>query len=101
MSTAAFDGRGDAVIGAWETMGQVVAARLPADRGQTVTTAPMPGEATNRKHPSVAVAADGSFAVAWAEGTGWNRGGAVAWQVFDADLTAAGDAAGRADGLAV
>jgi hypothetical protein len=33
------------------------------------------------KHPAVAVNSKGEVLLAWAEGTGWNKGGAVAWQV--------------------
>ena len=52
-----------------------------------------------RKHPSVAVNRDGQVLLAWAEGTGWQHGGAVAWQLFTPDLRPVPDAAGRADGL--
>jgi hypothetical protein len=33
------------------------------------------------KHPAVALNSNGDVLLAWAEGTGWNKGGAVAWQV--------------------
>ena len=33
------------------------------------------------KHPAVAINSRGEVLLAWAEGTGWNKGGAVAWQV--------------------
>ena len=60
----------------------------------------VPGEGRGgRRHPAVAAAADGRFCVAWAEGTGWNKGGAVAWQVFGPDGTPVAGEAGRADGV--
>jgi hypothetical protein len=61
----------------------------------------VPGNAKGRKHPSVAIDPRGRFVVAWAEGTGWNRGGSVAWQAFDAEGQSIERTAGRADGLAV
>jgi hypothetical protein len=35
-----------------------------------------------RKHPRLAVGKDGTVLLAWAAGTGWNKGGAVGWQLF-------------------
>ena len=35
--------------------------------------------------------------MAWAEDTGWNKGGSLVWQVFDANGRATGDR-GRVDG---
>ena len=63
----------------------------------------LPGNAqeTNRKHPSVAVDRDGRLLIAWAEDTGWEKGGSVAWQLFDRELRPVPNAAGRADGLPV
>jgi hypothetical protein len=37
------------------------------------------------KHPAVAINSKGEVLLAWAEGTGWNKGGTVAWQVRTAD----------------
>jgi hypothetical protein len=42
-----------------------------------------PGAGKGRKHPAVAVNARGETILAWTEGMGWNRGGSVAWQVYD------------------
>ena len=50
-----------------------------------------------RRHPSLAVNARGEVLLAWSEGTAWQRGGAVAWRVFDKvdrATTDAGNAAG-------
>lgn len=54
--------------------------------------------AAGSKHPTIAVNAAGEFVIAWSEGTGWNQGGAIAWQRFDAQGKPIGQA-GRADGL--
>jgi hypothetical protein len=71
------DGR---VVAAWETQGEVSFARVarPADRISP------PGRPNNRKHPSVAVNARGEVLLAWTEGTGWQKGGDLAWLLFDA-----------------
>lgn len=71
---------GGDVFAAWETQGQVSFARVtrPAD-----PVSP-PGRAGDRKHPAVAVNPKGEVLLAWAEGTGWQKGGHLAWQVFDA-----------------
>ena len=37
----------------------------------------------SRKHPASAVSTSGDTLVVWAEGTGWQRGGDLAGQVFD------------------
>jgi hypothetical protein len=69
-------------VGAWETGGQVFWARLDAAGGQP--TSP-PGEGKGRKHPRIAVNRDGEVFLAWTEGTGWQRGGSLAYQLFDRD----------------
>jgi hypothetical protein len=37
----------------------------------------------SRKHPAIAVSTSGDTLIAWAEGTGWQRSGDLAGQVFD------------------
>jgi hypothetical protein len=41
-----------------------------------------PGNAS-RNHPAVAGIGGGETILVWAEGTGWQKGGALAWEVFD------------------
>jgi hypothetical protein len=41
-----------------------------------------PGEGGNRKHPAIANLPNGQTLLVWTEGTGWKRGGSLAWQVF-------------------
>lgn len=80
---------------AWETARQIHWARQD-DQGR-VLSAPssVPGNG-ERKHPSLATNAKGELLVAWAENTGWQRGGKLAWQQYDAagKPTARGDAPG-------
>ncbi|HYN09781.1 MAG TPA: hypothetical protein VES67_20530 [Vicinamibacterales bacterium] len=86
------------VLAAWETGGQVQYARVDVDI-QTPTVIVPPG-AQPRRHPSLAVNARGEVLMSWSEGTGWQRGGSVAWQVFDR-TGAALPHAGRTAGVAV
>lgn len=99
MSTAAFSGGSGGVVAAWETREQVYFAKLSETQAAAPTESPAPGEGANRKHPAVAVGRDGRFVLAWTEGTGWNKGGAVRWQAFEKDGTPVRDEAGRLDGL--
>lgn len=42
-----------------------------------------PGPSQDRKHPVVLANQHGETLLAWTEGTAWQRGGTVAWQLFD------------------
>src|SRR5438067_9066632 len=81
------------VLGAWENNGQVFFA--PVDRAAPPVAAP--GAGAGRKHPVVAQNALGETLFAWTEGTGWQRGGALAWQLYDRAGKPAGEK-GRLDG---
>jgi hypothetical protein len=86
MSSESFaEGPGGNVVGAWETEEQVYFARIDGSTGKRSAPVAAPGEGIGRKYPAVAVNAQGETILAWTEGMGWNRGGAVAWQVFDRD----------------
>jgi hypothetical protein len=99
MSTAAFaQAQGGNVLAAWETRDQIRFARVGGDvKARDVLSAPGRGE--NRKHPSIAVNGRGEFLLAWTEGTGWAKGGSVAWQVFDERGKPVAGREGRASGL--
>jgi hypothetical protein len=85
MSGASFAAAGPAdVFAAWETNGQVFFARIDPETGAASPPVAPPGDPHNRKHPALAVNARGEALLAWTEGTAWQRGGALAWQVFDA-----------------
>ena len=99
MSTAVIrPAPGGAAI-AWETDGRVFAGLLDTQTGKLSAPIEPPGTSRERKHPSVAVSADGTIALAWTEGMAWNRGGKVAWQVFDAAGKAIEGAAGSVPGV--
>jgi hypothetical protein len=82
-SFALAEGR-DVVVAAWETAGRVAWARIDPTTGRAGDLVPASGPATNQKHPALAVNARGNVMLVWTEDTGWNKGGAVAWQLFDA-----------------
>jgi hypothetical protein len=83
MSSMAFAEGPGGIVGAWETEEQIYFATIKP--GTTECTAPRspPGAGKSRKHPAIAVSTSGDTLVVWAEGTGWQRGGDLAWQVFD------------------
>jgi hypothetical protein len=99
MSTASLARSPHGVLAAWETKEQVRLARMTGASAQP-SVAPVTGNGSGGKHPSVAVNARGESVAAWAVGTGWNKGGSVAWQVYDAEGHAM-PASGRAEGLPV
>ncbi len=83
MSSESFaEGAGD-VVAAWETDGQVYFSHIAQGTGKRSPPVAAPGEGKGRKHPAVAVNSHGETILAWTEGMGWQRGGTVAWQVFD------------------
>ncbi len=114
---------GGPVVAAWETDGQVyraavapVAASTTTERVATASAAsaasaivrfePPQGAPDRknskgqRKHPALAVNRDGQTLSAWTEGTGWARGGTLAWQVYDKDGAPVGRTE-RVDGVPV
>jgi RNA polymerase sigma factor (sigma-70 family) len=84
-SESIVEGPAGVVLGAWDTEGQVYFVNLTAVKGGQRTPVAAPGTGKARKHPALAVNAKGATLLAWTEGTGWNKGGSLAWQVFDRD----------------
>jgi hypothetical protein len=83
MSTMALVEGPNGVAAAWETEEQIYIATIKPGTSEITNPIPMPGAGGRRKHPAVAVNAQGDTIVVWAEDTGWQKGGALAWQVFD------------------
>lgn len=83
MSSMDFFDNGKVLLSAWETGGQVYWARV--DRGVPHASEPVaaPGEGKGRKHPRITANEHGDILLVWAEGTGWQKGGAMAWQLYD------------------
>lgn len=98
MSSFALAETPDRVLAAWETEEQVYFTRIDRETGKRSESVPAPGTGKGRKHPAVAANDRGETIFVWTEGMGWNRGGSVAWQVFDKDGKPTAEK-GRSDGV--
>jgi hypothetical protein len=76
------------VTGAWETRGQIFTANVSGASAVVPESPPGSGE---RKHPVLAYNGGGESLLVWLEGTGWAKGGSVAWQLYDASGRATSD----------
>ena len=83
MSTAYLSEGGQRVLAAWEKAGEVYFNQVDPDSFKLSPAIATPGEGNNRKHPAVAASANGQMLLVWTEGTGWSKGGSLAWQLFD------------------
>lgn len=83
MSTVSLASGGERVLLSWETRKQVYFAPIDISNRKVGTAVGAPGEGANRKHPSIAANKRGEILLAWTEGTGWKKGGALEWQVYD------------------
>jgi hypothetical protein len=72
------------VVAAWETDGQIYFAGTKPGTNTFLEPQAAPGTGGKRKHPALAFDARGRMLLAWTEGTGWEKGGALVWQLFDA-----------------
>jgi len=100
MTSMSFASTASSVFGAWETAGQVYFGAIDSTAARIPTPIAAPGEAGARKHPRLALNTTNDVLFVWTEGTAWARGGAVAWQVFDASGRATG-IKGTAQGIPV
>ena len=98
MSSYSLSEYSGAVQATWETAGQIYTSAIDPATLKFSTPVAAPGKGDNRKHPVAIHNANGEMLLSWTEGTGWARGGKVAWQVFDKDGKATGDK-GREDGV--
>ncbi len=98
MSTYTLGEGNGGVFAAWETDGQVQWVRIDPVNGSRSPIMGPAGTLKNRKHPVLATNAQGEMLLAWTEGTGWNKGGGLAWQLFDKDARPTGEQ-GRAPGV--
>ena len=98
MSTAALASGSGLTVAAWETDGQVEwEAISPAASAQN----PGPKVKAGRKHPTVAVNDKHEILLAWAEGTGWNKGGTLHWHLCAPSGMPVAGSEGQARGLGV
>lgn len=87
-------------LAAWEKAGEVYFDKIDPRTFKLSPTVPAPGQADDRKHPAVAANSRGQVLLAWTEGTGWSKGGSLAWQIFNSLGQPIG-AEGRASGVPV
>lgn len=66
----------------WEIGTQVYLGGIDLATGGPFPPVSPPGTG-KRKHPTLALNSNGETLLAWTEGTGWNKGGTLAWQLFD------------------
>jgi hypothetical protein len=97
MSSASLTEGKEGLLAAWETASRVYFAQVDP-KSMKVSNPISPAGGSGCKHP-VAVSNDkGETLLVWAEGTGWNKGGSVAWQLFDSAQKPLPEK-GRAEGL--
>jgi hypothetical protein len=87
MSTPALtQGLDQALLAMWETQGQVYRRVInPKSLDSSPAASSASGNPGNRKHPVLALnqATGSHLLLAWVEGTGWEKGGSLAWECFD------------------
>jgi len=82
MSSCSFAEGDGGVLAATEKSEQVYFNRI--DPTTLTLSKPVSGPGSEKcKHPALAANARGEVLLAWTEGTAWQKGGALAWQVFD------------------
>jgi hypothetical protein len=97
MSSASLSESSGQILAAAETHGRVFFVQLDPETGKV--SSPVSPD-TQARHPVAIGNTRGEILLAWAEGTGWNKAGSVAWQVYNHDGKPL-SVKGRADGLAV
>jgi hypothetical protein len=97
MSSATISEASGQILAAAETHGRVFFVCLDPKTGKV--SSPVSPE-TQAKHPVVIGNSRGEVLLAWAEDTGWNKAGSLAWQVYDHEGKHT-SAKGHADGLPV
>jgi hypothetical protein len=83
MSTMAMAQGPAGVVAVWDTDGQVYYSTISSGNSRFSKPLSPPGRGPTRKHPTLAFNDRGEMLLAWTEGTGWQKGGDLVWQVFD------------------
>jgi hypothetical protein len=91
MSSASLADGATGLLAAWETQGQVYFASLDRKNQRPISPTPAPGDMGKRKHPMIAANSRGETMLVWTEGTGWKKGGSLAWQLYDSQGKPAGE----------
>ncbi len=94
MSSMSMAAAGTQTRAAWEADGKIFTALLGG------ASSPVVVSGDKARHPALATNARGETVIAWSVGTGWQRGGGLAWQLLGADGNPAGQP-GSARGMPV
>jgi hypothetical protein len=97
MSSVTATNNANQTLAAWENDGQVYFGVIDSPSQKPVAA---PAPTGKRKHPAIATNARGETILVWTEGTGWKKGGSLAWQVFDKNGAPIGEM-GAAQGVPV
>ncbi len=81
MSTYSLSDSTSGVMAAWETRGRVYNAFIDPNTLKVTAQSVAPG--SDQKHPFAVTNVHGDSLIVWTEGTGWQRGGALAWQIVN------------------
>jgi hypothetical protein len=100
VSAASLSEENGRVLAAWETAGDVHFDEIESAPLRLSPTRHPRGEARNRRYPAVSANERSWVLLAWTEGTGWMKGGSLAWQLFDPAGRPAGPE-GRVSGVPV
>ena len=99
MSSCSFAEAGVGVVAATEREGHVGFSLIDPET-LTISGAALSVSGEKCRHPAIAANSRGDVLLAWTEGTAWEKGGAMAWQLFDKDGKATAEK-GRTDGVPV
>jgi hypothetical protein len=83
MSTAYLSAGKMRMLASWEKANRVYFDCVDAESLTPSFAVQAPDDGADQKHPAVAVNAKNQILLAWTEGTGWSKGGSLAWQLFD------------------
>ena len=89
------------LLAAWETREDVYFGPIDYSPLEIKRKTRAAGRGRQRKHPSIATNQRGEVPLVWTEGTGWNRGGSLAWQLYDKNANPIDEQSGKTPGIAV
>jgi hypothetical protein len=89
------------LTGMWEKGGQVYLGSISSDLLDSFTAVAAGGLPKDRKHPTFTWGngKNAPMLIAWTEGTGWEKGGSLAWECLDSNKVET--ASGHAEGVPV
>lgn len=99
MSSANFTNDKLGVLAAWEHKAQIYMSRISSKTMKPGKIISAQGQGENRKHGFAVSNQKGQVLLVWSEGTAWNRGGSIAWQLYDDKGRAVKGMAGTKKGL--